>query len=410
MNAILDMKAPLSAGPFLKISNNLGDVADAATSRTNLGLIAGGAGDIWVEKAGDVMIGTLTVDVNSVTALLVEQNGVHDNTLVVNTGGGGVGIGTNSPDTKLQIGDGANAIGLSGSGNTLFVGPDNIIGRIIVEGSTQADILFINSGEAANDKTMQLRNSGGITFFRSLSDVAGVQTDNILVMDHGNGNVGIGTNAPSTNLHIRKSAASAGVFVETALNTSFARFRILSAATFFLEHFQFGSTAAGTDTIGVANAGLALMYCGTGTVNMAIRTSNASANILFGAGTGAEDMRLDSNGNVGIGTTSPQGQFHTYESISGFILWEFDGLDATVRTIIPNGTGDVLYRLTAMYVLRDSAAAVASGTTDVSNSASVNLTVGGNTVRLRVNADGSTDIARTAGTDTIKVALALRWL
>jgi hypothetical protein len=113
---------------------------------------------------------------------------------------------------------------------------------------------------------------------------------------------------------------------------------------------------------------------------------------------------------VGIGVTSPQGRMHTYDVISGFIVWEYDGLDATVRTIIPNATGDVLYRLTAMYVLRDSAAAVASGTTDVSNSASVNLTVGTNTVRLRVNADGSTDIARTAGTDTIKVALTLRWL
>lgn len=116
------------------------------------------------------------------------------------------------------------------------------------------------------------------------------------------------------------------------------------------------------------------------------------------------------NGDTGVGVVAPQGKFHTYDTISGFLIWEFDGLDATVRTIIPNGTGDVLYRLTAMYVLRDSAAAVASGTTDVSNGASVNLTVGGNTVRLRINADGSTDIARTAGTDTIKVALVLRWL
>ncbi|MHC4397130.1 MAG: hypothetical protein ACYS1A_15935 [Planctomycetota bacterium] len=113
---------------------------------------------------------------------------------------------------------------------------------------------------------------------------------------------------------------------------------------------------------------------------------------------------------VGVGVTAPQGKIHSYDAISGFILWEYDGLDATVRTVVPNGAGDVLYRLTAMYVLRDSAAAVASGTTDVSNAASVNLTVGTNTVRLRVNADGSCDIARTAGSDTIKVALVLRWL
>ena len=115
-------------------------------------------------------------------------------------------------------------------------------------------------------------------------------------------------------------------------------------------------------------------------------------------------------GDVGIGVSAPQSQFHAFDAISGFMVWEFDGLDATVRTIIPNGTGDCLYRLHAAYVLRDSAAAVASGTTDVSNGASVNLTVGGNTVRLRVNANGSIDIARTAGANTIKVALTLRWL
>jgi hypothetical protein len=114
-------------------------------------------------------------------------------------------------------------------------------------------------------------------------------------------------------------------------------------------------------------------------------------------------------GDVGIGV-DPQGILHTYDAIAGSIIWKYDGLNATVRTIIANGSGDCLYRLHASYVLRDSAAAVASGTTDVSNSASVNLTVGGNTVRLRVNADGSVDVARTAGTDTIKVAFKLLWL
>ena len=45
----------------LLAANNLSDVANAGTARTNLGLVAGGAGDIWVEKAGDSMTGDLTM-------------------------------------------------------------------------------------------------------------------------------------------------------------------------------------------------------------------------------------------------------------------------------------------------------------------------------------------------------------
>src|SRR3990167_9349029 len=56
-------QTPTEAGldeRFLLISNNLSDVSSASTARVNLGLGAGGAGDIWVEKAGDTMTGDLT--------------------------------------------------------------------------------------------------------------------------------------------------------------------------------------------------------------------------------------------------------------------------------------------------------------------------------------------------------------
>ena len=42
-------------------ASNLSDLDDIGTARTNLGLIAGGAGDIWVEKAGDTMTGNLLI-------------------------------------------------------------------------------------------------------------------------------------------------------------------------------------------------------------------------------------------------------------------------------------------------------------------------------------------------------------
>lgn len=60
-------------GDMLK-ADNLSGLTNAATARTNLGLVAGGAGDIWVEKAGDTMTGKLVInksysdDLGSLTA------------------------------------------------------------------------------------------------------------------------------------------------------------------------------------------------------------------------------------------------------------------------------------------------------------------------------------------------------
>jgi hypothetical protein len=63
----LDGKQPLDgdlttlAANITAAGHALVDDADAAAQRTTLGLAAGGAGDIWVEKAGDTMTGDLIV-------------------------------------------------------------------------------------------------------------------------------------------------------------------------------------------------------------------------------------------------------------------------------------------------------------------------------------------------------------
>lgn len=123
-----------------------------------------------------------------------------------------------------------------------------------------------------------------------------------------------------------------------------------------------------------------------------------------------EGIVLDINGNVGIGTATSQGRLHGYGSVSGFLYWEYDGLDGTSRTVIPNGTGDVLYRLIVEYIIRSSAGPKVAASTQIDPAGSVGITVGADTVTIAVAADGSVTTSRTAGTNTHKVVYRLLWL
>ena len=306
---------------------------------------------------------------------------------------GDVGIGTSGPDAKLDILDTGGAQlrltfedGVKFADFTLDTNHD-----LTIKPSSTGQVIFQPTTDS-------------IDFFRVMDADGGTP---VLNVDTTNERVSVGLAAPSAGFEVSKTSGTNNVMTITG-----------SAGIFIVDQFGDFYRTGLNPTGGVR---------GTGAVGFRIDNTDNNdwriESVRNAAAGSIEFNNLDAptaplrtklvilgTGEVGVGATAPAGKFHTYETISGFIVWEFDGLDATVRTIIPNGTGDVLYRLTAMYVLRDSAAAVASGTADVSNAASVNLTVGSNTVRLRVNADGSCDVARTAGTDTIKVALALRWL
>jgi hypothetical protein len=125
-------------------------------------------------------------------------------------------------------------------------------------------------------------------------------------------------------------------------------------------------------------------------------------------------LLINSGGNVGLGTSSPQGRLHGYDTIGGFLHWKYDGVDGTLRTIIPDGAGDVLYYATGIFQARTSGGnnaitstigliAPGAGGQDFYNN-------GGNILHFDVAANGSVTVQRTGGALTYKVNLWLLWM
>jgi hypothetical protein len=269
---------------------------------------------------------------------------------------GQVGIGTNAPGAKLE------SVSSTGA-------------QFRASHTTASKFLDITVGTDHN-ATFKPSSTGQIIFqpttdstdFLQVLDADGGTP--VLNVDSVNERVGIGTATPAANLQV-SGASSPFLLITDTTNPCSTVIQSQDAEGFF----------------------------GTTTAHPLSFTTN-----------GSRVMTLTTAGNVGIGLTAPQGILHTYDTIGGFLIWEYDGLDATVRTVVPNGAGDCLYRLQVTWVFRNSAGVVVSGSIGVSNGGSTSPTVGTDTVRIRVNADGSIDVARTAGTNTIKVLLHLLWL
>jgi len=89
---------------YLAQDQNLADLDNPATARTNLGLVSGGAGDIWVEKAGDTMAGALVITPTAnATSILNVTTQAGTSVLNVDTTNARVGIGTTSPTAYLHL-------------------------------------------------------------------------------------------------------------------------------------------------------------------------------------------------------------------------------------------------------------------------------------------------------------------
>jgi hypothetical protein len=176
------------------------------------------------------------------------------------TRGGNVGIGTTAPTSYAS--------------NTLQV-----------NGATSSSIKVTNtSGGTANTDGLDILQSVVDTYIWNRStgfmSFGTANTERMRITSAGN--VGIGTTAPSTTLHVLGGAAPV-IFAG-------------NSTTFYTTYRYNTSTDVGYigNGQGVASGG--------GQADFGFQ---ALGNMLFAAGGGSERMRITSSGNVGIGTTSP---------------------------------------------------------------------------------------------------------
>jgi hypothetical protein len=181
---------------------------------------------------------------------------------------GNVGIGTTSPDKLLDLESSINpTVRLSSSKNGSFTA-NEVMSSLEFH---SADTSGVGAGVRSAIRSLATDTFGSRT--ELTFSVTGVSSDTEAMRIDSDGNVGIGTDNPSATLEVNAGSFQA---MKLRRGTSGTDANII--------------TFAQGDGTSVGHIG------GVGSGGLQLRT---------GSGNGTERMRIDSSGNVGIGTTSP---------------------------------------------------------------------------------------------------------
>lgn len=205
---------------------------------------------------------------------------------------GNVGIGSTNPSSKLEVSNGANSNGAlkvsaTGTAAANFASMSFVTGTAPWTVGTEAGTgrFFIYNNAGATD---QLNLSGGANSNAGLSALGtGVVVFNTAGAERmrvdGSGNLGLGTNAPGYRLDVDHAGG--------------------------VVRFRNGTTGYGSVALGAsATASQNFQLSSDGSGNLIVYRGNP--------GSGSEQVRVDANGNLGVGGTATNYTGSGYDSIA----------------------------------------------------------------------------------------------
>jgi len=314
------------------------------------------------------------------------------NLLMTIRGDGNVGIGTSSPlyqATVLGLGQDTAALTDAGNkGGSLYLQATGVTsgsGGAVLFGTT-----FGNQTPFAAIKGLVSdgsANTVGELAFSTRNAIADTALTERLRINS-SGNVGIGTSNPGYRLDIASGDTSAGL--------GYAM-RLRSNATATAATLQFTNSAVSTQN--------GLIAC-TDTGGMTMQSDGASSVLAFRTN-GNERMRIDSTGNVGIGTSSP-GSFRLNVQGNAYATTTAIGTDenllyqAAANTLgfrVGTSTNQSYFNIKGV-----------SGTPLLDGSGGVLALGTAGTERARINSSGELLVGTTTGGRTVCINAADNWM
>ncbi|RYZ70725.1 MAG: tail fiber domain-containing protein, partial [Proteobacteria bacterium] len=241
---------------------------------------------------------------------------------------GNVGIGTTTPGTKFHVE--AGDIYVNGGAYT----SNNFNNTAYTSSGTRAGVIGVSAANSAGTDgratflAAGARNTANTTqtsYFGSVSTASGFSPDTVIgqattsatgyverMRIASNGNIGIGTAAPSTAFHIQKQeTAATTLLVENTETTNPAR-AIVQAKNSQGENVSMQITGIGYAASGMYADRMSLLSATTQN-GLTIAASDANGPVRFYAGgsaTANQRMIITNGGNVGIGTAAPDALLH----------------------------------------------------------------------------------------------------